>query len=367
MMAPREKTIAIVVGALVAVGILYLAVDRIVLAPLRELDDQSGKFLSDIDRLGRSQSAKVAQDRRMKTLAAATLGTDADQVSSLVQSRLADLLAKNGLGNAPLDAIKPFDLPKLSDKQLGWKIRVKGRLDQIVNFLYCLDGEPYLHRIDSLKLTPRNGAVELEASYLTLVLAAPRLGKPPATMSAGAPGGALDDRPAGYDIIVSRDLFRPYIPRPPRIEPPALAKTDRPSTAPAPEPQGNSDFKFQITDLSTYAGQAEVGVRNVLTNESSRYRTGDNLAGGRIVMIDYRKLPFPDQPDLLSQSRVILSIGGEYFAVERGRTLAQKYHLPPTKLPPQLLASGQPASAPATIDPIRAKESSAALPNAGEP
>ncbi len=71
-------------------------------------------------------------------------------------------------------------------------------------------------------------------------------------------------------------------------------------------------------------------------NKTTSYKLGDELAGGEIVMIDYRKMPFPKKPALLSQSRVILSIGEEYWAIERGNTLADKHKLAPQQLPKHL-------------------------------
>jgi hypothetical protein len=53
-------------------------------------------------------------------------------------------------------------------------------------------------------------------------------------------------------------------------------------------------------------------------------------------MIDYRKMPFPKKPALLSQSRVILIIGEDYWAIERGNTLADKHKLVPEQLPENL-------------------------------
>ena len=71
-------------------------------------------------------------------------------------------------------------------------------------------------------------------------------------------------------------------------------------------------------------------------NKTAIYKIGDDLAGGKIVMIDYRKMPFPKKPALLSQSRVILAIGEEYWAIERGNTLADKHKLVPEQLPENL-------------------------------
>ena len=71
-------------------------------------------------------------------------------------------------------------------------------------------------------------------------------------------------------------------------------------------------------------------------NKTKSYKLGDDLAGGTIVMIDYRQMPFPEKPALLSQSRVILSIEDDFWAIERGNTLADKHKLAPEKLPERL-------------------------------
>ena len=71
-------------------------------------------------------------------------------------------------------------------------------------------------------------------------------------------------------------------------------------------------------------------------NKTASYKPGDELAGGKIVMIDYRKMPFPQKPALLSQSRVILTIGEDYWAIERGNTLADIHKLAPGQLPEHL-------------------------------
>jgi hypothetical protein len=83
-------------------------------------------------------------------------------------------------------------------------------------------------------------------------------------------------------------------------------------------------------------GQQEIMVLDTNQNKTASYKPGDELAGGKIVMIDYRKMPFPKKPVLLSQSRVILIIGEDYWAIERGNTLADIHKLAPGQLPEHL-------------------------------
>ena len=82
--------------------------------------------------------------------------------------------------------------------------------------------------------------------------------------------------------------------------------------------------------------QPEIHIRDLTAQKTTRYRPGDELLGGTIVMVDYRPLPKPDQPLLQSYSRLILKIDKEYWAVERGKTLADKRKLTTSELPSQL-------------------------------
>jgi hypothetical protein len=45
-------------------------------------------------------------------------------------------------------------------------------------------------------------------------------------------------------------------------------------------------------------------------------------------------MPTPGRENVLSGSRVLLRIGNEYWAIERGGTFAQRHKLKPEQLPP---------------------------------
>jgi hypothetical protein len=80
-------------------------------------------------------------------------------------------------------------------------------------------------------------------------------------------------------------------------------------------------------------GQPEIHIRDLTNQKTFRYKPGDDLAGGTIVQVDYRPLPMPGHESLMSFSRVIVRIGHEYWAIERGQTLADKYRLDPDQWP----------------------------------
>lgn len=53
-------------------------------------------------------------------------------------------------------------------------------------------------------------------------------------------------------------------------------------------------------------------------------------------MVDYRPMPLPGNAFLQSFSRVIIKIGSEYWAIDRGQTLADRRKLSTSELPSQL-------------------------------
>jgi len=92
-----------------------------------------------------------------------------------------------------------------------------------------------------------------------------------------------------------------------------------------------------VVSLSEWNGIPEVHIRDLTAQKTRIYHPGDALEGGTLVMVDYRSIPRPDNPLLQSSSRMILRIGADYFAIERGRTLAEKRKLGAADLPPSLV------------------------------
>ena len=130
-----------------------------------------------------------------------------------------------------------------------------------------------------------------------------------------------------YSGITKRALFLPYEKKASTPLPPS----NQPKTKTTPPPPGPESYK--VVSLSQWKGKQEVMIYNSIKKETKSYKLGDSLAGGTIVMIDYRQMPFPNKPDLLSQSRVIVLIKAKYWAIERGNTMADMYQLTLEQLP----------------------------------
>ena len=126
--------------------------------------------------------------------------------------------------------------------------------------------------------------------------------------------------------------------RRPRRPPPPPVKGTPGTPAFPPVPPGPETFR--IVSLSEWQGQPEVHVRDMTTLKTALYKTGDALAGGTIVLVDYRAMPLPGASGLQSFSRVIVRVKDEFFAIERGQTLADLRKMELAQLPPELVKAG---------------------------
>jgi hypothetical protein len=182
-----------------------------------------------------------------------------------------------------------------------------------------------LHRIEGVTLSAdqKAGEVRVRLLYMTLVLdPAPEVEKvelkPRFTLES-------PERIA-YNTILDRDILRPYIKAAPQ---PVAASSKHPADSGGPGPES-----MRVVSLSEWEGQPEVHIRDTANNKTLRYRPGEKLKdGSEVVAVDYRSLPSSRNPLLKSDSRLILKAGSDYYAVERGATLAEKRKLAPGQWP----------------------------------
>ena len=190
-------------------------------------------------------------------------------------------------------------------------------------------------RVENITLLPVGGTadVRIDFQFLSLVVGATKLARQEQLKTREVRDETLQSEERSlFAAITKRAFFLPYQKKPdPPPAPPTSPKPAPPSIPPPPGPE-----TYKIVSLSEWQGQPEIMVLDSNQNKTVNYKPGDDLAGGKIVMIDYRKMPFPKKPALLSQSRVILAIGEEYWAIERGNTLADRHKLATEQLPANL-------------------------------
>ena len=343
-MKKREKMLVAVAGTIVGLLLGYVALSRFVIDPARDLRAKADEIRAKIRKAEDEKQKGPAYQSRYREIAAETLGIDEMKVSEELRTRITEVLTASGLSATNL-SLKPLIGSRVPGvyKEIGWLVRARGKLPEIVKFLFLMSKEPALHRLDNMSLTPvpNSGDVEIQVKFATLVLEVPTGEKVPIGPVTPLLVAEVLPQLDQYDGIKARDLFRPYIKRPP--PPPtapqqpteaAAVPTARPTTGPAiPEPPRG---KYRLVGLSAFGGFPDVEVSDTSTGRVARYKQGDELAGGRIITVDYRPLPKPSNPALLSLSRVVLQVGYEYHAIEIGDWLTNKHKLTVDQLPPGL-------------------------------
>ncbi len=361
-MRSSERLLAIVAGALLLAVLGYLIVDRAVLKPARDLDAQAAKLEDEIRQIELENARLPRFKERFQGFAARTFDTDELRVGELARGHLVGLIHRSGLGADELH-LDPHMVPSREAgiyKTVSWSVRLRGKLDHVVNFLYLATEDPYLHRLEWQSISPirKSPEVELRVRYSTLVLGEPKRVPDQREIEfavnqvADAMNEVRLDGPdrQRYDVIAQRDLFRPYVPKPaPPPSRPSVTRGDDGGRQPPPPPPPptRSDpawARMKVVGLPAWGEKQDVILHDETTRRLHRLSPGDDVAGGVIVMVDYRLLPMPDKPEILSGSRVIIRIGQEHWAVELGQRLGEKRILPRSELPGELQAELPPES-----------------------
>ncbi len=321
----RERTLLALV-CFVALLILVIFVVRGVCKPaLRKLDAQVADLRSELAKIKDERRAYFSEEEYLKTLALRVFGRDADSATAQAGKMLTDEIVRLGLQESRFSR-QPVPARRMRGAQeIGWSVQGEGPLARMVDLLFVLEQTPQIHRIENLVISAsdRPGRVRARFYYLTLVIdMIPAEGakadlKPQFTLQ--SPQRRL------YDSIVQRDILRPYVPG----QPSEARNVSPGDQAPRPE-------MLKVVSLSEWGGAPEVHICDLGSMKITIFKPGDTLAGGEVIAIDYRPMPLGGKGEVLANSRVILKIAADYWAVDEGQTLATKYQLKPEQLPSEL-------------------------------
>lgn len=351
----REKILATLFGTVLVVAMGYLGVKKLYLDRDSGYDGQRRKLIADTAKLKRENDKIAGAAESIRSWAGLTYDTDELRASAKIGATLMALVERAGLNPEKL-SLQPSQGSRVRGayKEIGRTISVRGKLQNIVDFLYLLEQEPHLHRLDNLSILPQHktNEIDLQVRYITLVLDSTKT-EDVDTVAEMAPTDLDGEGRELLDVIASRDLFRPYIqrraappppptsprsPSPPRYTPPRTPV--KPTATPRP-----STGRQRIVGLPTWSNNQEVLVSDSSSSQLRTYRAGDTLGGGTIVMVDYRALPSPANPQMLSPSRVIIRKDPDYWAVELGQELTEQRRLARDQLPAPIRSLPQPPPA----------------------
>lgn len=319
-MNAREKKLAMIVGGMVALFASGIFIQSIFVKPLKELDKQTASLRDNLTQLNNERRAFFSAEDYMKGLTPRMFGRDADTATAQAGKMLTEQIIGLGLQESQFNR-QPSQPRRLRGAQeIGWSVQGEGPTDKMLDLLFVLEQAPQIHRLDNLVFSvgDRPGRMKARFRYLSLVIDNAPEGKKVDLQ----PKYNLDSpQRRFYDCIVQRDLFRPYIQRP-ADAPAAVAD----SGEVRPE-------MLKVVSLSEWSGVSEVAISDMTHSTVAVYKPGDALAGGQIATVDYRAMPLPNKPGLVSYARVIVKIDTNYWAIEQGQTLATKYQLTADQLP----------------------------------
>lgn len=324
-MKKREKILAGVVLGFVGLFVLGFGVKGFFVKPLRDIDKQVVLLRERIGKINNERREYFDAEDALKKITQRTFATDLNEASARSGEMITKQIAAAGLNEADFTRLPVGPRRFRGGSEIGWSIQGKGTLDKVVNLIFVLQNSPQVHRLETVTLSAyeKPGEIKVRFLYLTLVVN-PAPDVEPVELQ---PKFTLESPERfAYNTILERDILRPYI----KATPPPV-KSGEPS-APSSAPAGPEALK--VVSLSEWEGQPEVHIRDINKNETVRYRPGDKLKdNAEVVAVDYRALPSPRNPLLLSHSRLILKIGEEFWAVERGQSLAEKRKLEPQEWP----------------------------------
>ena len=344
-MNKREKILAAVTAGIICVIVIYTLVNGLFLSPAASLNEAISSTKESINKLSRMKTAMERNKNHLTALAAQTYGKDDDEVQTVTFSHLMAMLDRSGLTSEG-KGVNAGGAKSSGDlREIAWHVVKGGKMESILNLLYMLEEDPVLHRIENLSISPRerNGPFRVEFDYVALSLATKKGPQFTTTRPADTKLAInmKSDRRKLYNVIPERDIFRRYIKRvdPPKTvaaTPATKPKDDTPRTPGAPAP------KYRVCGLPAFRGEPEIWVVNEIdkTGAVHKYKEGEKLMGWEIVMVDYRMLPDPDKPELLSAARVIVRIDTDYWAIEGNQYVTAKRILKGPDLPLELRIAG---------------------------
>ncbi|MDP6542499.1 MAG: hypothetical protein QGH60_00825 [Phycisphaerae bacterium] len=343
----REKILAIITGGIICVIVLGAFINGLFLSPSGTLDNSIRKAKKSLADLAKTAKSLKSNKDHLEDLAARTFGRDDDEVRAATFGYLMAALDRSGLTSEGKGVNAGHTKSSGDLRETAWHVVKSGKMEHILNLLYMLEEDTVLHRIENLAISPRerDGPFRVEFDYVALSLVAkkgPQFAKTrPADMKL-----AIDmksERRKRYNVIPERDIFRRYIKYVAPPKPPVVVKAKPPvRKADPPKPPAGPKPRYRICGLPMFRGAPEIWVVNEIdkTGAVHKYKEGEKLMGWKIVMVDYRQLPDPDKPELLSPARVIVRIDSDYWAIEGNQYVNAKRILKGPDLPPALRVAG---------------------------
>jgi len=313
---PREKKLAIAVGVLAALFVVWYGWSSYTEAvTLRE--GQITALSSEVRRKQNLVAHGRTADQRLNAWAERSLPNNPDAAASAYQSWLIGIADDAALTQTHVEPGRTTKLPGLYVK-LPFSFRAKGTLAQASTWLAAFYRADHLHQLRDLSLLPSadGSSVTLTAGIEALAMdSAPRVD----TLNTAT--GARLDEARGAELaaaITKRNLFAPYVP-PPAPPPPPTTVVETPAPPPPPPPPAFDPAKFTVlTSIVFVKSEPEAWLDVRPTNQLLKLKIGDAITVGQ----------FKGKLVRIGDREIEIDKDGKRQLVSLGKALDQAVELP---------------------------------------
>jgi len=278
------KPILIVLAVLATAWLGMRVVNSVYLQPRAALVKQISDLTAEVGRERAAQEDARNVNRRLQGFVERTLGPNLETADHRLRSRLNRLceqarlqgvtVGTEGSGRerrSPAAAVFRSSAQKtLHDEidfvELQGSISGGGTLEDVVRLISAIESEPWIKRIDSVELTPRDNGARVALSLHLTTLFLP--GREPKTEQPQPKVGEVDAR---YASLVRENPFR--VPPPPKPTPPAP-----PAVAAGPPPPPPFPFnEWAVTGVALGPSGAEAWLLHKPNGETRVLTVGQAL------------------------------------------------------------------------------------------
>lgn len=312
MMNRPTKIIAILLAVIASLWLLYGMANSLFLRKRASLVDQIRVATASIGERKKARNDESRMDAEIQRYADRTLGGNEETVDHQLRSRLNRLVEQFqlqsptvGPGTAPP---RPKESPAklmFSSSQSQIKLRKEkdfvelegfisgsGTFDQVLRLVDSIEAEPWIKRIDEIKLDMRDNGAKFDVSIHLTTLFLPNHEPNPAHVPPAKTGG-FDQ----YVTLVQNNPFRKPLPAPIASQ----AMTDPPVIAgPPPFPYE----QWALTGLAQSPSGIEIWLLNHQTHESRRLGVGESLQDAVLVSTNGEAAEFR-----IGQQRFMVAVG----------------------------------------------------------
>lgn len=281
------KPIAIALASLAAVWLLYAAVNKWYLAPRQSLVASIDGSNAALARHRDSQRDAAIVERDLQAIVDRTLGANLEAVDHRLRTRLNRLaeqsrlqgvsVGTNGTGkpkDSParvMPAFRPAAYKSLREEidfvEVEASISGVGALEEVVRLITAIEAEPWIKRIDEVRLDPRDNGERVNVSLrLTTLFLPGREAK--VEQPAQPPNAELQSR---FAALVSGNPFR--VPPPVPAAPPKVEQPTPPAVAPPSFPFG----EWALTGVARGPAGSEAWLRHQPSGETRVLAPGQAL------------------------------------------------------------------------------------------